>query len=118
MSLQIVLSIALAAGAPADSGLCKGMVNRIEPDMRIRESDLDRAAANAATRKLEQMIDRGEVDGEYRFGALNQLKIIRGHLLFEQAQADRRAAGASASRANGSEKAFCDWLGKDGFWHD
>lgn len=118
MSLQLVLSIALAAGAPADSGLCKDMVNSIEPDMRIRESDLDRAATNAATRKLEQMIDRGEVDGEYRFGALNQLKIIRGHLLLEQAQADRRAAGASASRTKWSEKAFCDWLGKDGFWHD
>lgn len=118
MSLQLVLSIALAAGAPADSGLCKGMVNRIEPDMRIHEADLDRAAANTATDKLRQLIDRGEVDGEYEFGALNQLKIIRGHLLLEQAQADRRAFGASSSRSKESEKAFCDWLGKDGFWYD
>ncbi|MFD0727439.1 hypothetical protein [Lysobacter brunescens] len=118
MSLQVVLSIALAAGASGDSGLCKGMVNRIEPDMRVRVSDLDRAAANAATDKLRQMIDRGEVDGDYRFGALNQLKIIRGHLLLEQAQADRRAFGANSAKAKGSEKVFCDWLGKDGFWHD
>jgi hypothetical protein len=108
MSLQVVLSIALAASAPADSSLCKGVVNRIEPDMRIRESDIDQAAANAATDKLRQMIDRGQVDGEFRFGALNQVKIIRGHLLLRQAQADRQAYGASSSAAKSSEKAFCD----------
>jgi hypothetical protein len=118
MSLQLFLSIALAAGAPADSGLCKSVVNRIEPDMRIRESDLDQAAASAATEKLRQMIDRGQVDGEFRFGALNQVKIIRGHLLLRQAQADRQASGASSPEARGSEKAFCDWLVKDGFWYD
>ncbi|HEY1137423.1 MAG TPA: hypothetical protein VGE64_08020 [Xanthomonadaceae bacterium] len=118
MSLHLVLSIALAAGAPADSGLCKGVVNRIQPDMRIRESDLDQAAASAATEKLRQMIDGGQVDGEFRFGALNQLKIIRGHLLLRQAQADRQASGASSPKARGSEKAFCDWLVKDGFWYD
>lgn len=118
MSLQLFLSIALAAGAPADSGLCKGVVNRIEPDMRIRESDMDLAAASAATDKLRQMIDRGQVDGEFRFGALNQVKIIRGHLLLRQAQADRQVFGGGSSEATRSEKAFCDWLVKDGFWHD
>ena len=117
MSLHLALAIALAAGS-AGPDLCSNIASQIEPDMQIHESDLDQAAAIAAADKLKTMIDRGEVDGEFQFGALNKLKIIRGHMLLQQAQADRKEFGAGSAEARESATTLCIWLGKEGFWYD
>ena len=118
MSLQIALAIALATGATSVPELCADTPNLIEPDMRIHESDLGQAAANTAVKKLRSMIDRGEVAGEFQFGFMNQMKIVQGHALLQQAKADRKEFGIGSSEAGDSTKSFCAWLGKEGFWFD
>ena len=118
MSLQIALAIALATGATSAPELCADTPNLIEPDMRIHESDLGQAAANTAVKKLRSMIDRGEVAGEFQFGFMNQMKIVQGHALLQQAKADRKEFGIGSSEAGNSTKSFCTWLGKEGFWFD
>ena len=118
MSLHIVLAIALAVGQASGPGLCGDTTSQIEPDMRIHESDLGQVAAASAADKLKGMIDRGEVDGEFYFGALNQIMIIRGHVLLQQAQTDRSEFGPNSVAARESTTALCDWLGKEGFWYD
>ena len=118
MSLQIALAIALATGAPSAPELCADKPNAIEPDMRIHESDLGQAAAAAAVKKLQSMIDRDEVTGEFQFGFLNQVKIVQGHALLQQAKADRKAFGLGSSEAGDSTKSLCNWLSKEGFWFD
>ena len=118
MSFHIVLAISLAVGQASGPGLCGETTNRIEPDMRIYESDLDQVAAASAADKLKGMIDRGEVGGEFYFGALNQSKIIWGHILLQQAQADRKQFGQSSVEARESKATLCSWLGKEGFWYD
>jgi hypothetical protein len=118
MSLHILLALALASGQTSSPVLCSDATNQIEPDMRIHESDLDQAAAAAAVGKLKDMIGRGEVDGEFYFGALNQIKIIRGHVLLQQAQADRKEFGQTSVESRESTRTLCSWLGKEGFWYD
>lgn len=118
MSLYVVLAIALMAGSPANPELCVGFENNIQPDMRIRESDLTQSAAAKAADKLRSMIDRGEVDGEFQFGALNQEKIIHGHILLRQAHADRKEFGPDSSEARDSVGVLCRWLSSEGFWYD
>ena len=118
MSLQIVLAIALATGANSGPDLCSGAANPIEPDMRIHESDLGQVAAVSAVKKLRSMIDRGEVTGEFQFEFLNQVKIVQGHALLQQAKADRKEFGVGSSEAGDSTKSLCTWLGKEGFWFD
>jgi hypothetical protein len=58
----------------------------IEPEMRIREADLDRSSAAEATRWLGGRIARGELDGEFEFGVSNRLNVILGHALRQQAR--------------------------------
>ena len=118
MSLHIVLALALTLGQTSSPVLCSDAASQIEPDVRIHESDLDQAAAASAANKLKGMVDRGEVDGEFYFGALNQIKIIRGHILLQQAQADQKEFGPNSVEARESTTAFCSWLGKEGFWYD
>ncbi len=118
MSLKIALALALAAGAATEPELCSGVESKIEPDMQILESDLNRAEAASAADKLRGMIGRGELSGEFHFGALNQLKLIQGHMLLQQAHSDRREFGPSSTEAGDSTKALCTWLGKEGFWYD
>lgn len=118
MSVHIVLTIALTVGQASGPGLCADATSQIEPDMRIHESDLDQVAAASAADKLKGMIDRGEVDGEFYFGILNQIKIIQGHVLLQQAQGDRKEFGLGSVEAKESQTALCTWLGKEGFWYD
>lgn len=118
MSLQIALAVALAAGAATEPALCSGAGNKIVSDMQIRESDIDRTAAVAAADKLRSMISSGELSGESQFGAMNQLKIIQGHVLLQQARSDVTAFGPGSSEAEDSTRALCNWLGKEGFWYD
>ena len=118
MSLQIALAIALATGTTSAPDLCSGVPNTIEPDMRIHESDLGRAAAISAVKKLSAMIDHGETTGEFQFGFLNQVKIVQGHALLQQAKADRKEFGVASEQAGDSTKSLCTWLGKEGFWFD
>ena len=94
MSINIALAIALATGAASAPELCTGFQNKIEPDMRIQESDLSQSAAVSAADKLRAMIDSGQVAGESHFGLMNQLKIVQGYALFHQAQAPRKQFGA------------------------
>ena len=91
MSLQIALAIALATGASSAPELCADTPNPIEPDMRIHESDLGQAAASTALKKLRSMIDRGQVTGKFQFGFLNQVKIVQGHALLQQANARHKS---------------------------
>lgn len=118
MSLQVALAIALSAATPAEPLLCSGVKSKIEPDMQIREADLDRTAAVAAAEKLKGMIDHGELSGEFQFGALNQLKIIQGHVLLQKAKADALELGANSPESKDSTRALCSWLTKEGFWYD
>jgi hypothetical protein len=118
MSLLVALALARVAGSTQGSTLCAGVESAIEPDMQIQESDLDRAAASAAAGKLQDMIRRGELDGEFHLGAMNQLKIVRGHILLHHAQSSRTAFGPASAEAKDSTMALCNWLTTEGFWHD
>ena len=118
MSLQVVLALALSVGTASEPLLCTSVESKIEPDIQIRESDLDRAAAADAIGKLQGMISRGELNGEFRFGVLNQLKIVQGHVLLQQARSDRIEFGPDSPEAVDSTMALCRWLGNEGFWYD
>lgn len=118
MGSQIVLSLILWASSTAGPELCAGVVNKIEPEMRIRETDLTREKAAEAAAKLRDLIERGHVDGEFQHGALNQLKIVHGHILLQQARNDSNKFGQESAEARDSTDAFCRWLVKDGFWYD
>lgn len=118
MSTHVLLTFALLTGAPPEAELCRSIPNRIEPDMRIQESDLTREKAAQAATELAAMIERGEVDEGSQFGALNRLKIIKGHVLLRQTQVDRKTYGPISPEARDSTKSFCDWLVNEGFWHD
>lgn len=71
-----------------------------------------------AASKLEGMISRGDLSGEFRFGVLNQLKIVQGHVLLQQVRSDRIEFGPDSPEANDSITALCRWLGNEGFWYD
>ena len=118
MSFHVVLALALSIGTVAEPSLCVGVDSKIEPGMQIRESDLDRAAAIAATDKLQGMISRGELSGEFQFGVLNQIRIVQGHVLLQQARSDRVEFGIDSPEAGKSTMALCRWLGDEGFWYD
>lgn len=64
------------------------------------------------------MVKSGEVGGEAEFRALNQSKIIIGHLLLRQAQEDRVAFGGDSDESRRSTSTLCSWLGTEGFWYD
>jgi hypothetical protein len=118
MSIPILLAFALAAGADSEPSLCSSIESKIEPDMQIRESDLGRPAATAAAGKLQDMIDRGQLGGEFQFGVLNQLKIVQGHVLLQQARLDRDEFGSGSPEAQRSKTTLCQWLSNEGFWYD
>lgn len=118
MSIPVLLAFSLAAATGSEPSLCNDTVSKIEPDMQIRESDLGRPAAVAAAGKLQGMIDRGQLSGEFQFGVLNQLKIVHGHVLLQQAQSDRVEFGPASPEAQGSTTTLCRWLSSEGFWHD
>lgn len=118
MSIAVLLAFSLAAATGPEPPLCNDTVSKIEPDMQIRESDLGRPAAAAAAGKLQDMIGRGQLSGEFQFGVLNQLKIVHGHVLLQQAQSDRIEFGPASPEAQGSTTALCRWLSNEGFWYD
>jgi len=86
--------------------------------MRILESDLSQSAAIDASEKLKDMVARGELAGDFKFGALNQSKIIHGHILFHQAMADREGFGPDTVESEESLRSLCTWLSTEGFWYD
>ena len=118
MGVHLVLVFALATSSAVPPEACSGMGRKTELEMQIRESDLDLASAVKAAEKLREMVGQGRVGGEYHHGALNQLKILKGHVLLHQALADRVEFGAMSAEATDSQKSFCMWLAKDGFWYD
>jgi len=118
MTLSAVLAIMLVASSPAGPELCNNVENKIEPDMRILESDLTQSAAIEASAKLKSMIEREHLDGEFQFGAFNLSKIIYGHILLRQAQADRKEFGPDSVESRESARELCTWLASDGFWYD
>lgn len=101
MILPTALAIALVAGSQTSPELCVGFDNRIASDMRIHESDLTRSAAVEALDRLKGMIERGSLGGEFKLGALNQSKIIHGHILLRQAQAAPLLRTSHASNTGG-----------------
>lgn len=118
MTFFAALSIVLLASFSASPELCRGVENKIEPDMRILESDLSQSAAIEAADKLSGMIERGDLTGELRFGVLNQSKIIHGHTLLRQAEVDRKEFGSGSTESRDSVRALCTWLSTEGFWYD
>jgi len=118
MTAFLLLAAALAAGSGETPELCAGTVRPTELEMQIQESDLGQKEAVAASEALRDMVRRGVVDGESNYGALNQLKILHGHVLLQQALADRKNYGADSVEAKDSQNAFCSWLVQDGFWYD
>lgn len=118
MSLSLALAVIVLGSSSVNPELCRDADNKIEPDMRILESDLSQSAAVEASEKLKGMIARGELTGEFQFGALNQSKIIQGHILLRQADADRQEFGPGSLESRGSTESFCTWLGTEGFWYD
>src|SRR5690554_7610529 len=97
MLLAPALALALATQSPSGPELCAGVENRIVEDMRILESDLTKAAAEEAARKLQTMVARGEVTDEFAFGALNQTKIVQ----------DRKSTRLNSSHVRISYAVFC-----------
>lgn len=118
MTLTAALAIVALASSSASPELCRSVENRIEPDMRIVESDLNRSAAIDAAEKLKGMAVRGDLTGEFQFGALNQSKIIHGHILLQQAMADRDEFGPDSSESTDSARSLCAWLSTEGFWYE
>ena len=118
MSIPILLAFALATGTASEPPLCSDIKSEIESDMQIRESDLGRPAAAAAAGKLHDMIDRGQLSGEFQFGVLNQIKIVQGHVLLQQARSDRDEFGSASPEAQRSRTTLCQWLSNEGFWYD
>jgi hypothetical protein len=118
MSIPILLAFALATGTGSEPPLCSDIETKIAPDMQIRESDLGRTAAAAAAGKLQGMIDRGQLSGEFQFGALSQIKIVQGHVLLQQARTDRDEFGSKSPEAQRSKTTLCQWLSNEGFWYD
>ena len=118
MTLSAALTIFVLASASASPELCRGVENKIEPDMRILKSDLSQSAAIEAAENLKDMVARGDLTGEYQFGALNQSKIIHGHILLKQAMADRVQFGPDSVESAESARSLCTWLSTEGFWYD
>ena len=118
MTITVALAIVLATGAAADPEVCVGIARETDPQYRIVESDLDRASAVKAAERLRDMAAQGHLDGEYHYGALNHLKVLKGHVLLSQALSDRAKLGVSSIDAQESAATFCAWLVKDGFWYD
>jgi len=118
MTFSAALAIILLASSAVSPELCRGVENKIEPDMRILESDLSQSAAIEAVEKLKGMVVRGDLTGEFQFGALNQSKIIHGHILLRQAMADREEFGPDSAESAESTRSLCTWLSTEGFWYD
>jgi hypothetical protein len=118
MTFSAALAIIALASSSASPELCRGLESKIEPDMRILESDLSQSAAIEATEKLRDMVARDNLTGEFQFGALNQSKIIYGYILLRQTTADREEFGADSAEAAESAKSLCTWLSTEGFWYD
>lgn len=118
MTFSAAFAAIVLASSSASPELCHGVENKIEPDMRILESDLSQAAAFEAAEKLKAMIASGDLTGEFQFGALNQAKIIHGHILLRQAKADRDVFGSESAESRESERSLCAWLSTEGFWYD
>lgn len=118
MTILLALAIALSTHSAESPDLCTGFENRIVEDMRILEADLAQSAAATAVEKLRAMVEQGQVAGEFRFGALNQLKIVHGHVLLKQALMDRNEFGPDSVEFQESKASLCDWLGTKGFWYD
>ena len=118
MTFSAALTIILLAGSSASPELCRGVENNVEPDMRILESDLSRLAAIHAADKIKDMIELGDLTGELQFRALNQSKVIYGHILLRQAEADRKEFGPESLESSESTRTLCNWLSTEGFWYD
>ncbi len=118
MTFSAALAIIVLASSSVSPELCRGVENKIEPDMRISESDLSQSAAIEAAEKLKDMIARGDLTGEFQFGALNQSKIIHGHILLRQAKTDREEFGSDSVESTESARSLCTWLSTEGFWYD
>lgn len=117
MILSSALGVVLLVGASAGPQLCAG-TSSIEPDLRILESDLGQSAAMSAVEKIKDMVAKGNLTGEFQFGALNQSKILYGHILLRQATADRDEFGPGSVESAESTRILCAWLDEEGFWHD
>jgi hypothetical protein len=100
----------------AEPELCGVYPRKIEPDMQIKESDLNTAAALKASRELEKNLASASRNQD--FGTLNRLKIVLGYTLRRQALEDAAQFGATSTQARASANAFCTWLVEKGFWHD
>ena len=107
MTFIATMALLLAAASPASSTMCSGVDSKIEPDMRILESDLTQSAATRAADKLRDMVKREQLTGEFRFGALNQSKVVYGHILLRQAQSDRKEFGPNSQESQESKEIFC-----------
>ena len=118
MTFIATIALLLAAASPAGSTLCSGVESKIEPDMRILESDLTQRAATQAAEKLRDIVKRDQLTGDFRFGALNQSKVVYGHILLRQAQSDRIEFGPDSQESRDSKDIFCKWLSSEGFWYD
>ena len=118
MTFIATIAFLLAAASPPSPPLCSGIENKIEPDMRILESDLTQRAATEAAGKLRDMVKRDQLTGEFQFGAMNQSKIVYGHILLRQAQSDRKEFGPDSQESRESKRVFCKWLSSEGFWYD
>ncbi|MBJ7575491.1 hypothetical protein [Luteimonas sp. MC1828] len=118
MTFSAAIAIIVLASSSVSPELCRDVENKIEPDMRILESDLSQSAAIQAAERLKDMIARGDLTGEFQFGALNQSKIIRGHILLRQATTDREEFGFDSAESRESAMLLCTWLSTEGFWYD
>ncbi len=117
MALILAVAFVVAGRAiAAEPELCGAYPRKIEPDMQIKESDLNTQAALQATKDLE----KGHVNSsaEQDFGTLNKLKIVLGYTLRRQALEDAARFGPTSTQAKESTAAFCTWLVEKGFWHD
>jgi hypothetical protein len=102
-----VLLLFASVPAIAEVEICAGRPNPIEPDMRIRESQLTPERVQSALHFLKLHGDTDK-DDEYHFGRKNSKRTLRGYEL------------KLAALKGGTMEidAFCQWLAKEGFWYD
>jgi hypothetical protein len=115
-SVSVLAFILVGSVFAAEPELCSTYPRKIEPDMQIKESDLNTTAALKAAKDLEK--NRASASRDQEFGTLNRLKTVLGYTLRRQALEDAAQFGAASAQAKASTKSFCTWLVEKGFWHD
>ena len=118
MILRSVVMLLFLPALAAAGDLCGKYERKIDPDMQIRESDLSTENARDAAADLQRILQRDVDAKKNQFATMNRLQVMVGYTLRQVALEDIAQYGKGSTKAQGSEKKFCNWLVEKGFWYD